>query len=458
MTEKIPREEFKRLYPDASTGEFQSGRDKDPQWGTDKSIRIAEYWKKEPVKKTIYLMQAPNGGLFVTEESPRMEILGQEGWQVLKDRQVDSYKIRWWKVTWGEILDGPIDWPGKYFPIIPVYGKEVNIEGKTICRGIVRNSKDPQRLYNYSRSTGAEKISLAPKAPYLVTAKMIANYQGKWDSAHKKNWPYLPYDIDPQNVQAMPQRTEPIIADTGIISEIQISDQEIHDTTGLQLASLGKKSNEKSGRAIIARQREGDVANYAYYDNLGRALRYAGRVLVDLIPKIYDTARIIRIVNPDNTEKTVPINQPFENQQGVQQIYDLTVGKYDVVVSIGPSYTTQREEAVENMLRFIEAMPQAAPLIADLLAKNMDWPGAQQFEKRLKLLLPPQIQGEAGVPPAPPTPPDPMQILAMRGAAAEVQGKELENKKLFYEAQRSERGEPEPKAEGKKNATKKGKK
>jgi len=148
----------------------------------------------------------------------------------------------------------------------------------------------------------------------------------------------------------------------------------------------------------------------------------------------------------------------LENQLGVQQIYDLTVVKYDVVVSIGPSYTTQREEAVENMLRFIEAMPQAAPLIADLLAKNMDWPGAQQFEKRLQLLLPPQLQGEAGVPPAPPTPPDPMQILAMRGAAAEVQGKELENKKLFYEAQRSERGEPEPKAEGKKNATKKGKK
>jgi hypothetical protein len=213
---------------------------------------------------------------------------------------------------------------------------------------------------------------------------------------------------------------------------------------GLQLASLGKKSNEQSGRAIVARQREGDVANFAYYDNLARALRYAGRVLVDLIPKIYDTPRIVRILNRDGTDKFVPVNQHFE-EQGKQQLFDLTVGKYDVQVSIGPSYTTQREESASNIFEFMKVVPASGPLMADLLVKNMDWPGADQIQKRLKLLLPPQIQAdeaqEGEKPPAQPPPP-PEQILAQKKLEGEAKQAEIQAEILFTQLQRLKAGLP----------------
>ncbi len=449
ITEKIPKKEFERQYPKASLMPFEGGKDKDPYWGDDKNIRVVEYFKKEPIEKTLYLVQRTDpmtgqpGEIYITEMKPEPDRL--PGWKILKERKVESYKIKWWKANQAEILEGPVDWPGRYIPIVMVYGKEINIEGRTNYRGVVRYAKDPQRLYNFARSTSAEVISLAPKAPYLVTTKMIGNYQNLWDNAHKRSYPYLPYDIDAQAPGAMPKRAEPIGVNTGVQAEIMMSDQELHDTTGLQLASMGKKSNEKSGRAIIARQREGDVANFAYYDDLARALRYEGKILVDLIPKIYDTARIIRILNKDGTDKFVPVNQPFteeENGQQIQKIYDLTVGKYDVVVAIGPSYTTERQETAENMLAFVSAVPQAGMLIADLIAKNMDWPGADEIEKRLKLLLPPQLQqGGNGGAAMPPPPPNPMDLIQQRGLAADVQGKDLANEAAFYKMRREKSGE-----------------
>lgn len=441
ITEKIPRDEFQRLYPNASLIQFEGGKDRNILWGNDKSIRVAEYFKRVDDKKILYMIRNKlTGEEQVTENGPY-----NTNWEEVRKREVESQKVVWYKATQHEILEGPQDWPGKHIPICMVYGEEVNIENKTVYNGMIRNARDPQRLYNYSRSSGAEIISLAPKAPYLVTMRQIANYQKIWDQAHKRNYPYLPYDADHENPQAIPKRAEPVGVNTGIQAEIMTADQELHDTTGLQQASLGKKSNEKSGKAILARQREGDIGNFTYYDNLGRALKYAGKILVDLIPRIYDTARVVRIINPDGQDKMVQINQPFmeEGPNGaVEKIFDLTMGKYDVVVSIGPSYTTQRDEAAENMMAFINAVPNAGPLIADLFAKNLDWPGAAEIEKRLKLLLPPALQaeGEGGGPPPPPPPPDPGQMVAMRGQAAEVQGKELDNRMKFNKMRREEMG------------------
>ena len=465
VTEKIPKKEFERQYPDASTSPFDGGKDNDFYWGDEKTVRIVEYWKKEPIKKTLYLVQKIDlmtgqpSEIYVTEMKPEPDRLGPE-WRILKEKVVNTYEIKWCKANQAEVLEGPEDWPGKYIPIIMCYGKELNIEGHSFYRGIVRNSKDPQRLYNYSRSTGAEVISLAPKSPYLVTAKMVGNYQSIWDSAHKRSYPYLPWEPDPQNPQLRPFREAPIVANTGIQQEIIIADQELHDTTGLQLASLGKKSNEKSGRAIIARQREGDVANFPFYDNLARAIKYQVKVILDLIPKIYDTPRIIRILNRDGTEKLVPVNQsvmqPSPSGEAMSKIFDLTVGKYDVVVSVGPSYNTQREETADNIISFIQAVPQAGPLVLDILAKNLDWPGADEIEKRLKLLLPPQLQqGDPNQPPPRPQPPDPMQILTMKKLEAEAQGAALDNEEKYEKLQRLKRGEP-PEPKEPKSAAKEG--
>ena len=285
--------------------------------------------------------------------------------------------------------------------------------------------------------------SLAPRAPYLISAKMIGQYQTYWDNSHKKNYPYLPFEADPQLPGVTPQRTPPIQLNSGIQTEVIVSDQEIHDTTGLQQASLGQKSNEKSGRAIMARQKEGDVANYAYYDNLARGLKYCGKVLLDLIPRIYDTPRVLRILGEGDKEEFVPVNQPVYNQQGMQRVFDLTVGKYDVVVTIGPSYSTQREEAADSMLAFLTAFPQAAPLIGDLVAKNMDWPGASEIEKRLKMMLPPGMaEGQEGAPPAqaPQPPPDPEKIGKAQKTQAETEGLLIDNRMKAYELSRKEMG------------------
>ena len=446
VTERISREEFERQYPDAAVTEFPSNKDKDPKWGDDKSIRVAEYWKKYSNKKTLYLLQDTLTG---TERISNEKL---EGWEVLNKRDIEETSLRWYKTNGREILEGPQDWPGKYIPIVEVWGKELNVEGRSVYRGVIRHAKDPQRLYNYSRSHNAEVTSLAPKSPYLVTAKMIGNYQSIWDKANKKNYPYLPYDPDPnaQGSGGIPKREMPIAQNTGILAEIQIADQEMHDTTGLQQASLGKESNEKSGRAIMARKMEGDIANFSYYDNLGRGLRYAGTVLVDLIPKIYDTPRILRILGEDDSVEQVPVNQlMIDEKTGMEQIFDLTVGKYDVIVSIGPSYESQREEAADGMLNFLNAMPpEARMILADLVVKNLDWPGADEFEKRLKMLLPPGMagDGEGGPPPSAPPPPDPAMIQQGMMGQADLESKLLDNRRKRDELARMEMGIDEGRA------------
>lgn len=401
VTERMPREEFKEKYPEAALTDFNSRKDRNDRWTEVKTIRIAEYFVRQADKKTLYLLRDPLTG---AEKTTNEKL---EGWDVVKSREVESHKIIWYKTNGREILEGPTDWPGKLIPICEVWGKEINIEGDSIYRGVVRHAKDPARLYNFSRSHSAELTSLAPKSPFIATAKMIGNYLGLWQSSHKKSYPVLPFEADPAMPGSFPKRAEPISQSTAIMQEIKIADQELHDTTGLQQANLGQKSNEKSGRAILARQREGDIANFAYHDNLGRAMTYCGKILLDLIPRIWDTARVARLIEVDGSERFVPVNQPTQVEQPdgstVEKIYDLTTGKYDVVITIGPSYSTQRDEAATMIMEFMKVVPAVGPLVADLVAKNMDWPGAQEISDRLKSMLPPQVlgAGAGGAIPAP---------------------------------------------------------
>lgn len=411
VTEKLSREKFTKMYPNADPCEFVSEKDAVKDWIEKAQIRVAEQFYREEQKKTLYLIQLTDMEPYATFELPK---ISENEYEVLQERKVQTNRLMWCKLTGKEIIEGPEEWPGNYYPIILVWGKELNVEGKTVYRGVVRHAKDPQRLYNYNRSMGAEYVALAPKAPYIGTAKQFENYEDVWKLSSKKNYPYLPYNADPQ-AQGPPQRSIPTMVNTGIQYEVQISDQELHDTMGLQQASLGERSNEKSGIAIAERRRQGDRGQFAYVDNLARSLKYAGKVLVDLIPKIYDTARIERIFNEDGTEEQVGINGA--GTEGQQQIYALDVGKYDVTVTVGPSYETQRIEAADQMIQLTSAMPDVAPMIADLIVKNLDFPGAEEIQKRLQKLLPPGLAegegdtGAPGIPPPgggpPPPPPDP---------------------------------------------------
>jgi len=437
VTEKIPRTEFSLKYPKSTLQDFSGNRDKNMDWAEQDMIRIAEYFRVVTKEKTLYLLRNPETGEETIEDEkfPEME--------VINSRKVEENSIEWYKTNGVEILEGPTTWPGKWIPVIDVYGKELNIEGRTIYRGVVRNAKDSTRLYDYSRSHHAETTALAPKIPVFATPKMVGAHKPMWDSMHKKNWPYIYYDPDPEAPQG-PYRPPAVTSNPGAIVEIQIADQELHDTTGLQLASMGKSSNEKSGKAITARKQEGDRGNIEYHNNVGRARRWEGKILVDLIPKIYDTERVVRILGEDGTDDSVTINGPQINPETGQPQMDpktqapkkpinLSLGTYDAVVSTGPSYETQREEAAEGMIALFSALPpQAQMLIVDLLVNNLDWPGAAEIAERLKTLLPPGLADPDG-PPPPPAPPDPIQELTIEKLKAEVAGILLSHEKTKAE-------------------------
>ena len=182
----------------------------------------------------------------------------------------------------------------------------------------------------------------------------------------------------------------------GALQEALNASDDMKAIMGLHDASLGARSNETSGRAIMARQREGDVSTFHYIDNLSRAIRHAGRILIDLIPRVYSTPRMIRVLGPEGKPglaRIQPGTRPTQ-PEGVERIYDLSVGKYDLTVRAGPSFTSRREEAANQMLELVRAFPPVAPVVGDLLARNLDWPGAEEIAERMAALLPPGVKGE----------------------------------------------------------------
>lgn len=274
-------------------------------------------------------------------------------------------------------------------------------------------------MYNFWQSNIAEKIALAPKSPWLVTPAMIAGLEQWWNRANLDNAPYLPYNPDPTGNR--PARQEPAYVNA---AEIQQSAQAVDDlkaTMGMYDASIGAQGNETSGRAIIARQREGDNATFAWIDNLARAIQHTGRILVDIIPKIYDTQRVVRVLGEDGSQDMVQINTVI----GDTIVNDLSVGKYDVEVTTGPSYRTRRVESAESWLALSQAMPQVGQVASDVVVRNLDLPGSDEVADRLKKALPPGMTGEEEEQ-APP-PPDPMMEMELQKRQVELEGKQLDN-------------------------------
>jgi len=386
ITESIDREEYKERFPGKTPIDFENHDKSLEPWVDQDTVRIAEYFRKVPVTKTLYQIQGPpeqtKGGeavqtVFVDWDwKPEYE---QKGFKLLQTREVKTHEIEWRLIDGNKTLEGPIIWPGRYIPIIEVAGKELFIEGRRVVRGVIRHAKPAQMLYNYARSISAETISLAPKAPYLLTPKEIKGHENQWKKAHRENYIYLLYNPDPSS-PSKPTREQPIQASSAVLTDIELSQDEFKSTTGLYDASLGARSNETSGVAITARQREGDNATFAYTDNLVNAVTFEGKILLDLIPKIYDTARMVRILNIDGTHDLKQIN--YKMSDGTI-LNDITVGKYDAVITVGPSYTTQRIEAVDSMLKFSEVFPEVRPMIGDLVAKKLDME-SEDIEERIR--------------------------------------------------------------------------
>jgi hypothetical protein len=439
----------------ASNFEIGSG-DYDKNWFKDKRIRVAERWKREEVP--VKLLKLSDGSLvFESEFLKNVDFYTQQQINVSGDRDTKTYKVTQRLITGTDVLEENA-WLGKYIPIVPMYGEEVNVNGKRYFISLIRRAKDPQRMVNYWRSCSTELVALAPKAPWVGAVGQFATDAVRWNLANRKSYSSLEYDVIEG---APPPQRQPFAGvPAGALQEALNASDDMKAIMGIYDASLGAKSNETSGKAIMARQREGDTGTYDFIDNRNRAVEHGGRIILDLIPKLYTAERILRCVQEDGSTYTVPVNQPVvpkqeldklmqpqtinpgpmgqtgpmqpgmneggmpqegpqQAQQGapeyvtvpedmhtrvppemleklkaITKVFDLTAGKYDVMVTAGPGFNTRREEAATQMMEFIRVFPQAAPLIGDLLAKNLDWPGAEQVAERLRAMVPPQAQGQ----------------------------------------------------------------
>ena len=402
-------------------------------WYQTDNVMVSEYWCKKPYKKMIG----------TREDGTRLDITGftqlqreQAGVVSMKERT--GYKVCYYLMSGSEILEGPTEWPGKHIPIVPVLGEEIHLERRTVRISAIRHAKPAQQLYNYWASANAEYVALQPKAPFVGTDKNFAKYKAIWQEANRKNQPFLPYEPDERNGGQSPQRSNPPVSSSGMLEGLQLAREDMRQTTGIYDAGLGNKSNETSGKAILARQREGDTANFVFFDNFSRAVAYTGQIILDLIPHFYDTQRIVRILGKDGVERYERINAQVVGPDGMPTFqFDLSTGKYDVLMETGPSFASRRDEARDGMERLMGTNPQAALVFMDLYAKALDWPFADEIAERLKKMNPAlQAEGEEPTPEAMQAE-QAKQELAMRGAQAEVAEKEASAAEKMARAQKA---------------------
>jgi hypothetical protein len=450
ITQDITKQEYEREYPDAAplSSILASGVGDQylSQWLTEDTIRIAEYfyYKHEDATLNLY----PGNQSFF-DRSPEDKAMKEMGLKPIKSRRVDRKKVMWMKTNGFESLEER-EWAGKWIPVVRVIGNEFEVEGQIYISGLVRNAKDAQRMYNYWTSQEAEMLALAPKAPFIGYGGQFEGYEMQWKTANTTNWPYLEVNPDVTDgmgaVLPLPQRAAPPLPQTGLIQAKMGASDDIKSTTGQYDSSLGATSNERSGRAILAREKQGDTGTYHYVDNLARAIRHITRQLVDMIPKIYDTERIARIVGLDgevdmvkiNPQQPNPVNEIRDMNTGIviEKIYNPGVGRYDVVVTTGPSYMTKRQEAMDAMSQILQGNPQLWSVAGDLFVKNMDWPGSEELAARLAKTIDPKLLEDGDKDPALQAAEQQMQAM---GAELDQMAQMMQNFQKSVEVQDLER-------------------
>ena len=403
ISDLILREEFKSEYPDADEVEWNEGTlgDEYENWSTQTHIRIAEYFYFEHETRTLVALSTGQSGF---DDDPQIaELIKLYPGLVVNEREVQAKVLKWCKLTAREILEES-DWLGKWIPVVKVIGDEVDVEGKVQYTGIIRDIKDPQRMYNYWRTHQTELIALQPKAPFVMEEGQVEGHEQRWKDANTKSLPYLLYKgTNIAGKPAPPPQRQPMPAiPVGVTQATIDAAQDMQAVSGIRFdATQHERLADESGRAMRELKRIGDIGNFHYIDNLARSLKHTGRILIDLIPKVYDTRRVLTILREDDTEQNIVIDpslqQPYAKSQGqdgaVQRLYNPRLGDYEVAVTIGPSFATKRQEASEGMQNFMKSLgPAVTPLVADLIAKNQDWPGADELASRLQSQLPPGVQ------------------------------------------------------------------
>jgi len=407
--EEMSKTEFEATYPDERAQSVVFGDDVsgDP-WLSKDRIRVCEYFRK--TTKTDTLINHPVNGpmmLSAVKDETERNLIAKDS--SIQKRPVSEPVVTWYLIAGDKVIDEK-PWAGRYIPIVRVVGEEITINGKVERKGHTRNQKDAQRMYNYMSSANVEYIALQTKTPYVGPAAAFEGYETEWANANKENLPYLPYNShDEQGNQIeRPTREQPPVGASAYLQGMQTAQQELMMSSGQYQEQFGQQSNAQAGVAIQARQRQGDRATYHFIDNVARAIRYTGRVLIDLIPKIYDTQRVVRIVGEDGTETFAQIDpnqkQPLTQQphptiaDEVQLIFNPGIGRYDVTVEVGPNYETRRQEAFNALTQIMSQDQDLMKVAGDLLFKAADFPMADEVAERLHRTIPPEILGDAPSP------------------------------------------------------------
>ena len=435
VSELMPKTAFEKRWPGKGSSGIDTptnGATGSLNWGQGDYVRVGEFWKREEVKKTLVRLKDGSTHDMATFPKSGFQRLKELG-AVAGTRETKTYKVTMTMVSGEDVLEEVYECPCQWIPLIPVIGAEIPLEQGIYRHGLIRFQREPQQLHNYFMSVAAESLGQQVMAPFIGTATQFQGYKNVWDNANKRPVPYLPYTHD-DKAPGPPQRVAPPQLSSGLIQMAEMLAEDMKATTGIYDAALGNRSNETSGIAINARVNQGNEATLHFSDNLEHGLEHLGRIILDMIPSVYDTQRTLRLMGHDDTETEVQVNTPtvqYNPEVGAPEhtmINDLSQMKFKAIrVVMGPSYATKRQETAQSLIELTKSMPQIGQLGADIIIKSLDFDGAEQLAERLKMGLPPQIlakenpQDQA----PPPQPPDPMQDPAYR---ADV---ELKNAQAF---------------------------
>ena len=407
----MSREDFNAAYPKYKDKATKSPLGVTDDWVGDDKVRVAEYYRvvEESDKLVAYL--DPLTGQRVIERKSKLDkdlFKAVVDYPDTKLRDITDKKVEWFLIVGNEIAEKQ-DWLGRYIPLVRIIGEETVIDGELDRKGHTRAMIDPQKIYNYGNSATVEQVALQTKIPFTATLGSIEGLETYWETANSVNHSVLPYNQfdDAGREQREPRRADPPAMAQAYIEGLKISSEQIKEVTGQYQAELGMESNEKSGIAIQQRQRQGDNATYHYIDNLAIGIKFTGKILIDLIPKIYDTQRVMKIMTADGKENQVTIDPRAQDaysekatgKDAIASIFNPNVGKYDVEAEIGPDNGTQRQEAFKALSALMQNDKDLMKIGGDILVKMADFPMADVLAERLKRAVPPSILGE-GPPPA----------------------------------------------------------
>lgn len=403
----VPRYQFKRDHPkadaDTATAMGLVGSQVQPGWMNENFVREVEYYYFEHERKTICLME--DGSVVFKDELPEGAVPKQE-------RATLIPQLMWCKATAGAIIERT-KIMCRWIPVFPVWGNEIDIQGKVHRSGIIRAAKDPAQMYNFWMTSATEEVSLRPKTPFIGAEGQFDGHEKKWGAANTKTFAFLEYKPVTLGGQLAPPPQRAPMADVpaGMLQMAIHASDNIKAVTGLFDSSIGAQGNATSGVQERAQQRQGDTANFHYTDNLNRSIRHCGRCIVDMVPHYYDAKRVARMMKEDGDVEAVEVNvqQVDPDTQTVTEVLnDLTIGTYDITVSTGPSYSTMRQEASEAMVEMGGSFPKMMEVAGDLVVESMDWPGADKIAARLKKTMPAELtkddstDEDQGPPPLPP--------------------------------------------------------